>query len=150
MASRYKNRKRYVDYGLPGATPLWQTQSCPYIRAFIDLSVPVPYSLTVCFPFPRKLIGCSGGYHPEDMEEHKNYIAYDMKQRQVLCAIIGLEDSAFCAKRRFSLPVGVLRCMHAHLRAVVAHLPLDPASLETGGSKRIYGFNCPWRAPFNE
>ena len=83
MASGYKNRKKYVDYGLPGATPLWQTQSCPYIPAFIDLSVPVPYSLTVFLPFPTKLIGCSGGYHPEDMEEHKKYIAHDMNQRQV-------------------------------------------------------------------
>jgi hypothetical protein len=30
-----------------------------------------------------KLIGCSGGYYPEDMDQHKNYIAHDMKQRQV-------------------------------------------------------------------
>ena len=30
-----------------------------------------------------KLIGCSGGYHPEDMVQHKQYIAHDMKQRQV-------------------------------------------------------------------
>ena len=83
MASGYKNRKKYVDYGLPGATPLWQTQSCPYIPAFIDLSVPVPYSLIVFLPFPTKLIACPGGYHPEDMEEHEKYITDDMKQRQV-------------------------------------------------------------------
>ena len=83
MASGYKNRKKYVDYAPPGATPLWQTQSCPYIPAFIDLSVPVPYSLIVFLPFPTKLIACPGGYHPEDMEEHEKYITDDMKQRQV-------------------------------------------------------------------
>ena len=60
-----------------------------------------------------------------------------------LCAIIGLEESAFCAKRKFSLPVGVFRCIHAHLRAVVGHLPLDPTSLEKGGSRSIHGFSCP-------
>ena len=31
-----------------------------------------------------KLIGCSGGYHPEDMDQHKQYIAHDMKQRRAL------------------------------------------------------------------
>ena len=60
-----------------------------------------------------------------------------------LCAIIGLEDSVLCAKRKISLPIGVLRCMHAHLRAVVGHLPLDPGSVEKGGSTSIYGFSCP-------
>ena len=41
------------------------------------------HSLIVFVPFPIKLIGCSGGYHPEDMDQHKKYIAHDMKQRQV-------------------------------------------------------------------
>ena len=30
-----------------------------------------------------KLIGCSGGYHPVDKDQHMAYIAHDMKQRQV-------------------------------------------------------------------
>ena len=30
-----------------------------------------------------KPIGCLGGYHPEDMDQHKKHIAQDMNQRQV-------------------------------------------------------------------
>ena len=39
--------------------------------------------MSVSLPVPLELIGCSGGYHPEDVEEHQAYIAHDLKQRQV-------------------------------------------------------------------
>ena len=43
-----------------------------------------PAIFPYCLPsFPNEIIGFSGGYHPEDMNQHKNYIARDTKQRQV-------------------------------------------------------------------
>ena len=88
------------------------------------------------FTSERRYTNFTSDYWTNELEQAHALLA------RFPCAIIGLEeDNAFCAK--FLLPIGVLQYMHAYLRAVVGHLPLDPSSLEKGGSTSTYGFSCP-------